>query len=291
MIKAIRSLDPHHRVYSALGAIALVVLIWIGVEVALNARESRAFLAEARIELKDTAAAARTITDPKSGLTVTLTRSVLEELGRWRTTVDGQMGDAIQEFHDTQTHVIATSNRALDIVNQTAGPLADVKTGILAVTDNRLKSIQDVADRRLGETIATLDTALNGAIVPSFTRLSQNYADLPAALYLTPEAAALRKEITCREEDGSGYGVCWRGRITGILGEGIKAGAAIAENADPFAKAVTGIAVDTHKVTTKFTAPCVSPIRKGFSRVIATIGCIGKTVTGIGAQAYIAKQK
>ena len=101
-----------------------------------------------------------------------------------------------------------------------------------------------------------LDTHLtvlnhNAAVtMDSASNLMDTYAAIPDRFAQSPAWKKLEPEITCVQSDGSGYGGCWHGRVTALLGESVKVGGTFTQKFPQMADAVTGMAQNGDKMTT-----------------------------------------
>ncbi len=141
------------------------------------------------------------------------------------------------------------------ITNKSDAQIADIATK----ADAQLTGIRKDMKESVALAIAPI-TEMRTDLKPllaSSTRLVDNYAALPGQLSteLRPSWLAIQPEITCRQLDGSGYGGCWHSRITGIMGEAVNVGGVFTKHFPSLVSSWDGIGVDTHKFTTKFTAP------------------------------------
>jgi hypothetical protein len=88
------------------------------------------------------------------------------------------------------------------------------------------------------------------------------YENLPDRVYDSDEWRKLRPEITCQQEDGSGYGGCWHARVTAIMGEAARTGGVFTQEFPKFSASVNsmansgaGIAADARVVADKIIRP------------------------------------
>jgi len=168
--------------------------------------------------------------------------------------------------------------------------LADLRAQTLERVDAGYK----IVDRRTGEALSEIH-GVRADLAPllgssdraarSIGALADTYQEVPAQLgeRLDPAWRALEPEVTCRTADGSGYGGCWHGRITAVLGETAKAGGVFVQQFPALATSVTGIAADAHGFADKYVMPHpLTPRQKvwmGF-RAASGIG-IGLTRAGV----------
>jgi hypothetical protein len=157
----------------------------------------------------------------------------------------------------------------VDVLSRSERQADRLRRDLFAETD----AIRATADRRLGDTLARADSALatvealrrdikpavdNAAVTEqSAAALLDTYRTLPAQMgeRFAPSWATLEPEITCRLQNGSGYGGCWHSRITALLGEAANAGGVFTKNFPKFSSSATGIAGDVHTFTSKAVAP------------------------------------
>ncbi len=191
-----------------------------------------------------------------------------------RALVKAQFGVAQREGTKTRDLIDRQAN---GIRSDLTGQLNGIRRQALGALNQQSALIRrDIADG-LGQLNHTVSIAVTQAVEPiqgiradlgpvlanaaaltvASTRLVDNYAALPAQLSteLRPSWLAIQPEITCRQLDGSGYGGCWHSRITGLMGEAVNVGGTFTKHFPSLVSSFDGIGVDTHKFTTKFTAP------------------------------------
>lgn len=107
--------------------------------------------------------------------------------------------------------------------------------------------------------------------------LMDTYAELPDRLQASATWKALEPEFTCRQADGSGFGGCWHGRITALLGESVKVGGTFTQRFPQMADAVTGMMQDGHEMTSigrRWAAKNVDPHPATKKEKLETVGKI-----------------
>ncbi len=164
--------------------------------------------------------------------------------------------DALNEI-DSQANGIRKDMRK--DVAMIAGKADAQLTGIADKADTQMNGIRKDLKESVAMAVAPI-TEMRADLKPllvSSTRLVDNYAALPGQLSteLRPSWLAIQPEITCRQADGSGYGGCWHSRLTGLMGEALSVGGTFTKHFPSLVTSFDGIGVDTHKFTTKFTAP------------------------------------
>ncbi len=158
--------------------------------------------------------------------------------------------------------LVALNQQSVLIRKDLADGLKALNHTVSEPLDHITVTLQDAvnkADKRLASLDDHIAPVLENAsaLTVASTRLVDNYAALPGQLSteLRPSWLAIQPEITCRQADGSGYGGCWHSRITGLMGEAVNVGGTFTKHFPSLVSSFDGIGVDTHKFTTKFTAP------------------------------------
>ena len=164
------------------------------------------------------------------------------------------------------------------------GQIAEAREGVLDTVNNQFSALRfevkdelgdalGVADRRLGDTLASANAAIavvketadaakpvleNAAVTESSaTQLLDTYRVMPSQLAaeFAPSWASLQPEITCRQANGTGYGGCWHSRITALMGEAANVGGVFTQKFPGMADSFTGIAGDTRRFADKYVDP------------------------------------
>lgn len=207
---------------------------------------------------------ARRLTDAQTGVAERIERSALkaihEEADKTRAWLGGQM-------KETRAEVLAEVRHQGDALQRNAGGQITALRGDVM---GRVDTVERDANARTGEALAvvrefriTADlrlAAIQGQLQPaviSGSRLMDTYAALPGQLgaQVHPAWLALQPEITCRHEDGSGYGTCWHSRITGLMGEALVVGGVFTQHFPSLAASFDGIAGSVNKIGLKITTP------------------------------------
>lgn len=132
-----------------------------------------------------------------------------------------------------------------------------IAQSIPGTLDHRLGSIENEISSQLGTANHTLALTADQLAGPrgSVTLALGRYTLLPDELAASPAWRSFEPEITCRHDDGTGYGGCMRGRVNGLLGEAVRTGAEITKDSPEFLRQFTGVTADVHKFTSKAVAP------------------------------------